>query len=317
TAFVLFSSAAGVLGSPGQGNYAAANAYLDALATWRQSEGLPAVSLAWGQWAQESGMTSGLSAVDEGRLRRLGVLALDSDRALVLMDRALGVGSAVMVPVALDRQALRDQAAQGALPVVLHGLAGGDGTRVMARAAAGGNGDGRTTVSLGERLAALGEADRDRALLDLVRTHTATVLGHPTPDTVDGRVTFKALGFDSLAAVELRNRLSRAAGHRLPATLIFDHPTPERLASYLRAELVTADPAEGALTEQLDRIEQAFELIPDDPSEREQVTVRLERLLRRWREAGATNGDGRVADKLQEASAEEVLDFVEKELGVS
>ncbi|MEV7892582.1 KR domain-containing protein, partial [Streptomyces sp. NPDC088357] len=308
---------AGVLGSPGQGNYAAANAYLDALAAHRRAEGLPAVSLAWGQWAQESGMTSGLSAVDEGRLRRLGVLVLDSDRALELMDRALGADGAVMVPAAFDRQALRDQAAQGALPVVLHGLAGGDGTRVMARAATGSNGDGPTTVSLGERLAALGEADRDRALLNLVRTHTATVLGHSTPDTVDDKVTFKALGFDSLAAVELRNRLSRAAGSRLPATLIFDHPTPERLANYLRAELVAADPAEGALTEQLDRFEKAFARIPDDPGEREQVTVRLERLLRRWREAGDPNGDGRAADKLQEASAEEVLDFVEKELGVS
>ncbi|MEV1119557.1 SDR family NAD(P)-dependent oxidoreductase, partial [Actinosynnema sp. NPDC049800] len=223
-AFVLFSSASGVLGSPGQANYAAANTFLDALAVHRRALGLPAVSLAWGYWAEASGMTGHLSDADRQRLTRAGVVPLTTEHALDLFDAALAADRAAVAPVALNLPAL---ARTPLLPSALRGLVGRKpGKRPVHRGA------------LADRLRSLPEAEQTAVVLDVVTANTATVLGHASPDAVDTRQPFKDLGFDSLTAVELRNRLGTATGLRLPATVTFDHPTPARLADYLRGELV-------------------------------------------------------------------------------
>ncbi|HZB47786.1 MAG TPA: SDR family NAD(P)-dependent oxidoreductase, partial [Mycobacteriales bacterium] len=226
SAFVLFSSVAALVGSPGQGNYAAANAGLDALAAHRRAHRLPASSLGWGPWT--TGMAGELDEAELTRLRRLGLEPLTVEAGLELFDRALGVDRAVLAPVRLDLGALRTQARSGLLPAVLRGLAPAPRTR---------GADG----SLAQRLAGVRGADRERMLLDVVRGHAAAVLGHVVTGAVEPGRGFKELGFDSLAAVELRNRLSQATGLRLPTTLVFDHPSPAEVAAFLLAEL--GDPA--------------------------------------------------------------------------
>ena len=222
SAFVLFSSVAALIGSPGQGNYAAANATLDALAARRRSAGLPATSLAWGLWADATGMTGELGEVELARLARLGVGALPSGLGLQLFDQALGLDEALLVPVQLEPAALRAQARAGLLPALLRDL-----VRTPARRTESGGG------SLAERLAGVPEQDWQQVALDLVRGQVAAVLGHASGDAVDPERKFKELGFDSLGAVELRNRLTRASGLRLPTTLIFDHPTAAAVAAFL------------------------------------------------------------------------------------
>ncbi|MFJ5105344.1 SDR family NAD(P)-dependent oxidoreductase, partial [Streptomyces sp. NPDC088554] len=244
-AFVLFSSAAGVFGNAGQGNYAAANAFLDALAQHRRSLGLPATSLAWGLWAQRSGLTGHLDATDVGRLSRTGVAALDSAHGLSLFDAALTTGQTLLVPMPLDRAALHRQARSGSLPALLSGLVR---TAPARRTATGAVAPGGVGDALARRLAGAPEAERDRIVNDLVRDHAATVLGHGSATAVGLGRAFRDLGFDSLTAVELRNRLGAATGLRLPATLVFDHPTPEQLAAHLRDALLgTTDTPAGAL----------------------------------------------------------------------
>ncbi|GAA0615091.1 hypothetical protein GCM10010174_36010 [Kutzneria viridogrisea] len=229
THFVLFSSIAGVTGNPGQANYAAANAYLDALAQHRHAQGLPATALAWGFWDQASGMTGQLDASDRQRISQSGVRPLGSDEGLALFDTALSLGEAALVPVRLDLGALR---ARGeAVPPVFRSLV--PSTR---RAAA--TGDQSDVDSLRRRLASLPEEDREPALVDLVRSQVASILGHATIETVDAGRAFQELGFDSLSAVELRNRLNTATDLRLPATLVFDYPTPTVLARHLYGELL-------------------------------------------------------------------------------
>ncbi|MFF9505349.1 beta-ketoacyl synthase N-terminal-like domain-containing protein, partial [Streptomyces sp. NPDC014656] len=236
TAFVLFSSVAGTFGTAGQSGYAAANTFLDALAEQRRAQGLPATSLAWGLWA-EGGMESGLGEVDRARLARTGLAAFTPEQGLRLFDLAVAQDTAQLVPIGrLDTSALGRRDAS-ALPAVLRGLVRRPVRRAAAAAAAGG------ATSLAGRLARLPEPDQDKLLLELVRGEVAAALDHSSPDAVDSRRGFKELGFDSLTAVELRNRLNQATGLRLPATLVFDHPTPQALARHLRTELVGALPA--------------------------------------------------------------------------
>ncbi|MCX5380982.1 type I polyketide synthase [Streptomyces sp. NBC_00091] len=240
SAFVLFSSVAGLLGAPGQGNYAAANAYLDALAQHRRSLGLPGLSLAWGLWAERSGMTGSLDATDVDRINRGGMAPLATEEALALLDTAPALDRAVLFPMRLDLKALPTGPS---LSPVLRGLAAAPPLRPTAGAAPRTGGS-----SLGQRLAGLPEAQQTRTLHDLVVTEVTSVLGHRAPGSPEPTQVFKDLGFDSLSAVELRNRLSAVTGLRLPATLIFDQPTPASLVAYLKARLVETGDAKAPAT---------------------------------------------------------------------
>ncbi|WP_433549297.1 type I polyketide synthase [Streptomyces sp. CA-294286] len=235
--FVLFSSAAGTFGNAGQGNYAAANTFLDGLARHRRATGLPATSLAWGLWASASEMTRHLDVGARNRARSTGGLPLATHDGLALFDAALAARRALLVPVRLDHAGLRGRA-PAALPSILRGLFRGTTARRTVEAGTGPAGGG-----LRQRLAALPAADRDSVLVDLVTTYAAAVLGHADSGAVHAGKAFRDLGFDSLTAVELRNRLAAAAGLRLPATLVFDHPTPVALAAHLGSLLTDAAPA--------------------------------------------------------------------------
>ncbi|MGW2101483.1 SDR family NAD(P)-dependent oxidoreductase [Streptomyces olivaceoviridis] len=225
-AFVLFSSAAGTVDGAGQSGYAAANAFLDALAAHRRHHGLPAHSLAWGFWEQRTGLTAHLTDADVARMARAGVRPLATEEGLRLLDAALGTAEPLLLPVGLDLAVLRRASD---VPAVLRAL-----VPVRARRTAASRAD---AGSLADRLAALGPAERDAALTELVRTHVAAVLGHGGDMALDPRRSFRELGFDSLTAVELRNRLGTAVGLRLPATLVFDYPDAGALVGFLRSEL--------------------------------------------------------------------------------
>ncbi|MCG0069613.1 SDR family NAD(P)-dependent oxidoreductase, partial [Streptomyces tricolor] len=225
-AFVLFSSLAGVVGSAGQGGYAAANAALDALAAHRRAQGLPATSIAWGLWAPASAMTSG---ADTGRLARGGVLPLPADRGLELFDAACAAEAPLTVAARLDLTAFRAQGTR--MPAVLRSLAGAAARRTARAADAG---------TLRDRLAAQTPAERTRTVLDLVRGQAAAVLGHESAAAIAEDRAFLELGFDSLTAVDLRNRLGTVTGLRLPTTTVFDHPNPAALTRHILAELLGA-----------------------------------------------------------------------------
>ncbi|MER5356460.1 type I polyketide synthase, partial [Kitasatospora sp. NPDC002551] len=229
--FVLYSSAAGVLGGPGQANYAAANAFLDALAHRRRAAGLAGRSLAWGLWADPSGMTGHLDAGSTERSARSGVAPISAELGMALFDAAAAVDEPLLVPMLLDTAALRAGAATGAVPALLQGLVRTPARRVVE---AGTEADG--TDSLARRLAGQTETEQQRFLLDLVRSLVAAVLGHASSDAVTADRAFRELGFDSLTSVQLRNRLNTATGLRLPTTLVFDYPNPTALAEYLRTE---------------------------------------------------------------------------------
>ncbi|MER5363422.1 SDR family NAD(P)-dependent oxidoreductase, partial [Streptomyces sp. NPDC002785] len=240
-AFVLFSAAAGTLGGPGQANYAAANAFLDALAQRRRAQGLPATALAWGLWAERSGMTGDLDDTDIQRITRAGVAALSSEDGLTLLDTALAVGDPAFVPMHLDLAPLRRATDAGQVPAMLRGLVRLPGRRIVE------TGGAAPVGGLAERLLGLSVPERDKLLLELVCTQVAAVLGYAGPEAVDAGRAFKELGFDSLTAVELRNRIGAVTSVRLPATLVFDYPTPTALAGFLRIEIL-GDDADGAAT---------------------------------------------------------------------
>ncbi|WP_312926480.1 type I polyketide synthase [Thermocatellispora tengchongensis] len=253
--FVLFSSVAATFGGPGQGNYAAGNAFLDALAERRRADGLTAVSLAWGAWMAGEGIGRNLSKGLLDRITRAGAGELSADEGLTLLDLALTRDEAVLMPVRFDVAGMRAQAARGAeVPALLRGLAG---PVRLSTASAAGQGAGADTLR--RRLAGVSPAERDRVLTDLVRTHVAAVLGHTSADAVELSRAFTDLGFDSLTAVELRNRLSAATGLRLPATLVFDYPTAGVLAGHLASELL------GVLSP--DATRPALTAVPIEPGE--------------------------------------------------
>ncbi|MEU1755180.1 SDR family NAD(P)-dependent oxidoreductase [Micromonospora matsumotoense] len=299
-AFVLFSSAASVFGAPGQGNYAAANAFLDAMVHHRRARGLTATTLSWGLWEGVGGITGHLTDADFRRMARSGVAAIPVADGLDLLDAALAQPRAWVLPLRLDPTALRGQG--DALPAVL---------RSLVPAARSTSGPATARVDL----AALPPQEREPALLALVRSQVAAVVGLTAGDVDPGR-QFRDLGYDSLTAVDLRNRLGAATGLRLPATLVFDHPTPAELAAYLgerftdntqdtapavlggldrlHAEVLTADLAEAARTAARNRLKDILALL-DEPA------------------APGESVDAELAD----ASAEEVYAFVDRELGIS
>ncbi|MCX4758904.1 type I polyketide synthase [Kitasatospora purpeofusca] len=229
-AFVLYSSVAAVLGGPGQGSYAAANTYLDALAAHRRGIGLPAQSLAWGQWAEVSGITEHLTEADLRRAARAGLRPIPTERGTALFDAAGRVDAGFLVAVPLDLAAVR---AQREVPPLLRGLV------PPARRTAGAASPAAAAPTLLPRLAALGEEERVAAVLELVRTEVAAVLGSE-PGAVPAGKAFDDLGLDSLSAVELRNRITAATGLRLPPTITFDHPDPTELSTHLSGLIASA-----------------------------------------------------------------------------
>ncbi|WP_413116631.1 SDR family NAD(P)-dependent oxidoreductase [Streptomyces sp. CY1] len=325
--FALFSSAAGVLGSAGQANYAAANTFLDGLAQRRRAMGLPGVSLAWGMWAERSGMTGHLAEADLSRMTRGGLVPFSSEEGLRLFDTAGRLAEGVVVPARLDLGHLAATADTTPVSPLLSGLVR---RPVVSRRASAQDESGSQEAPLVRRLAGLGQGERQRTLLRLVQEHAATVLGHGSASAVDTDRGFLELGFDSLTAVELRNRLNAATGLRLPATLIFDYPTPAALAAHLNAEIapVAADDPTDVATE-LDRLEAALlgtGTAADDDT-RAMVAGRLKRLLSHWDGGrggpapdGPTtdSGDAQdVAEHLETAEADELFAFIDQEFGTS
>ncbi|MEU1501701.1 type I polyketide synthase [Streptomyces sp. NPDC005732] len=242
TAFVVFSSAAATLGTPGQGNYVAANSFLDAFAGHLRRQGHPALSIGWGLWAADSGITGHLDTAQRGRIDRSGIGALPTPQALTLFDRCLSHTGGTPLPLRVDLPALRRNAA--GLPPVLRSLAGRPPLR---RAAAAGTGTASGPAPARGTLAALPEEQRRAAVRTLVRTTVAAVLGHSDDTSISLDRPFAEMGFDSLTAMELRNAFTRETGLTLPATLVFDHPTPTAVADLLLAELApTTEPLHDA-----------------------------------------------------------------------
>jgi rifamycin polyketide synthase module 7/8 len=304
-AFVVFSSGSGVFGSPGQGNYAAANAFLDAAMANRRAAGLPGLSLAWGLWEQATGMTAHLGGADQARMSRGGVRPMTAAEGMELFDAALASDQALLVPVKLD---LREVRAGGAVPHLLRGLVRPG--RQQARAASGDDG------GLARRLAGLGPDEQETLLLDLVRGQVAVVLGHADATAVRPDGAFKEAGFDSLTSVELRNRLREATGLKLPATLVFDHPTPLVLARHLRDELGAGGDPLGRVNARIADVEALIGTLTLDESARSAVTLRLQGLLAKCNGVREAADGTTVAEQLDSASADEVLDFIDAELGL-
>ncbi|MFF7902636.1 type I polyketide synthase, partial [Streptomyces sp. NPDC007920] len=311
-AFVVYSSVAGVFGGAGQANYAAANTFLDALMARRRADGLPGVSLAWGPWEQDSGMTGTLSDAEADRLARSGMPALTVEQGHALFDAVVAGDRALALPVRLDLAVLR---ARGEVSALLRGL-----IRVPARRSAA-QGAVPSADTLTRQLAGLGAQEQEEVLLTMVRGQAAAVLGHRDGTAVGRERQFQELGFDSLTAVEFRNRLNAATGLRLPATLLFDYPTPADVVRYVRGQLVTDDPAgAGSVLSALDALERAIAgLSLDDAEEHRRVTGRIEVLRTKWAELGRTDasGDDSSKEDLDEASDEDMFALLDDELGLN
>jgi NADP-dependent 3-hydroxy acid dehydrogenase YdfG len=310
-AFVLFSSAATVFGGAGQGNYAAANAYLDALAEHRRARGQAGTSIAWGPWAG-AGLAGGSAAVRD-RLARGPLPPMDPALAIRALGQAVDAGERCIAVMDVNWEQFTASPGAGQVPLL----------RELPEVSQAGDGpDGTADAGrddLAQRLAGLSRAAQIRALTELVRAEAAIVLGHASAESLEPQRAFRDLGFDSLTAVELRNRLSGATGQLLPSTLVFDYPTPHAIAEKLRALIApqSETPAQPVLAE-LDKLESmlsAMTLANGDP---DQITSRLESVMAAWKEARTRTGGGAdVAAKLESSTDDEVFDFIGKELGIS
>jgi acyl transferase domain-containing protein len=308
-AFVLFASGAAIWGSSGRPAYAAANAFLDGLAQRRRSRGLPATSIAWGSWAGGGMVDAGASS----QLRRIGLSEMDPGLLVHAMGRAAGGEESHLVVADIDwtrfapvyslrrsRPLLRDlpEACQALDPQAGQGSA--DGGRLV------------------DRLAGAGAAEQRRSLLDLVCGHVAVVLGHDSAAAVEPGRAFKEAGFDSVTAVDLRNRLSAECGLRLPATLIFDYVSPAALAEHLWARLFQDGSAASVpLPVELDRLEARLATLSRDEIEGAQVTVRLQVLAGKLSEMLGDGQAAGVAERLKTATADDLFDLIDNELGAT
>ncbi|WP_413116844.1 type I polyketide synthase [Streptomyces sp. CY1] len=312
SAFVLFSSAAGTFGSSGQGNYAAANAYLDALAQHRAAHGLPAISLGWGMWAQDEGMTAQLGDTDHRRLARDGLAALSPAEGMELFDTALRTAEPMVLPIKLDLGALRAQAVTGAVPPLLRGLVPQPRRiRQKARSAHAHDADALTV-----RLAGAGSTDRQAILLDLVRQEAAYVLGYASVGRIGPDTAFTDVGFDSLTVIELRDRLLARTGLRLPATFAFDFPTPLTLADHLTTHL-SADTTQDPVLDEVARLEELVAARPPDSAKDTGAAARLRALAAKLStDAPGPPGGTDIEATLEAASVDDVLAFIDDEFGI-
>ncbi|MFJ5262506.1 type I polyketide synthase [Streptomyces sp. NPDC088387] len=304
SAFVLFSSLTATVGGAGQANYAAANSYLDALAEHRRAAGLPATSVAWGPWGGD-----GMAAHGNVRsaARAMGMSVLDPGRALTALHRALDGGDTTVTVADVNWTVFapaftsgRPSALLSALPETQRGAGGQDGAGAV---------DG-----FAEKLAGLTGGERDRALQELVCGQAAAVLGYGGADAVEPTTAFRDLGFDSLTSVDLRNRISNAAGVPLPATLIFDYATPAALAKHLGTELAGADDSVDSVVAELDRVASRLGDLTAEDLEQGRITTRLQALLVDLNKTLGQSADV-VAGRLEDASADDVFAFIDNELG--
>ncbi|GHH38899.1 hypothetical protein GCM10017774_29570 [Lentzea cavernae] len=295
-AFVLYTSVAGVLGNGGQAAYAAANAHLDALAEQRRFDGLPATAVAWGPWA-EGGMAG---ALDEG-VRRMGLRPMDPRAAVDALVESLAANDAAVTVADFDWPAYLDTSRPA--PVLA------EIPRPQAESPAA-----TVVPDLRDRLAGLIEPEQRRLLLDLVREVVAKVLGHPSGTTIEPDRAFSELGFDSLTAVELRNRLDAAASLSVPSTLVFDHPTPLALADYLWGEVAGPERAAEALLRDLDRAADVLGGLGDTEA-RAAVLERLHALVAEFGSAPTTSRGAVARTDLTEASDDELFAFIDQQLG--
>jgi acyl carrier protein len=287
------------------------NSFLSSLSPFLRAPGLAASSLAWGMWAEEQSMAGTLDEASMSRWARMGIDALSTELGLELFDAAQRLDAALLVPVRLDLGALRAQARAGTLPALLRGL-----VRAPARRAEAAGG------SLTQRLAGVPQGDRERFVLDFVRAQAAAVLGHASPEAIDADRAFKKLGFDSLAAVELRNRLTQTTGLRLSTTLIFDHPTPAAIARFFMAEVGGTEAAgRSPLEAELRKIEDLLITVASDEQQLAAFAPRLRSFNNRLRSVlNGTNShrddpDEGSDDDLDAVSDEEMFELIDKELG--
>ena len=310
-AFVLFASGAAVWGTAGQPAYATANGWLDGIAQRRRARGLAATSIAWGSWAG-GGMVAEES---EAHLRRMGLAAMEPALAVRALEQALDRGESHLVVADIDWARFtpvytlgRERPLLRELPEARRASAGEDGPDA---ASAGDSG-------LADRLASLAEPEQRRRLTELVAEQAAVVLGHDEPSAIAGHRAFKEFGFDSVSAVDLRNRLSTASGLRLPATVIFDHATPGALADHLWT-LLCQDAAETAvpLAVELDRLEAKLVSLSPEELAADRVTARLNTLVERVAESLGGTGAGTVTERLKDASTEDLFDLIDNEFGAS
>ncbi|MFD3688958.1 type I polyketide synthase [Nocardiopsis sp. NPDC058631] len=310
SAFVLFSSVSGITGTPGQANYAAGNTFLDALAARRRAEGLPATSLAWGLWDAALGLAATLDEADLARWRsRTAIVPLTPRQGLELLDASLRDPRPLLVPVALHGSG---PSAEGdEVPAVLREM-----VRARPRDLARVGAEQAEAPSWGRRLTALDEEGRTETALDLVRSHTARALGFADHTEVDPDRAFQELGFDSLSAVELRNRINGETGLRLPATVVFDHPSVRALAAHVVERTAAAEasaPVE-PLLEDLDRFRDRLDALEavSDPDVRKKITERLHRLLNAvGADPGAAEPRGTDDSDLDDASDGELFAFID------
>ena len=309
-AFVLFSSAVGILGGPGQANHAAANAYLDALAHHRHAHHQPATSIAWGWWSSVNEGTHGLGRSDVARFSRRGGIALDAAEGMALFDACRASDEPVIMAAHMDVSKIDEEGCQ--TPALWRGLVRGRVRRVAAwiDTAAG------TGTTLAEQLAGMPQPQREKVLLDLVVTQAAAVLGHAGVDAIEALRPFKELGFDSLTALELRNRLNAATGQRLPATLIFDYPNPTAIADLLRETLAPdAPPTPAHILAQLDGLQAALSVTSADDESRAQVAARLQAIFAAWTGTEIRSVDRDMASRINSADVEQVFEFIDSQLG--
>ncbi|WP_460695393.1 type I polyketide synthase, partial [Nocardia thraciensis] len=277
--FVLFSSVAGTVGAPGQANYAAGNAFLDALAQYRRGTGSTARSIGWGLWNVSGGMAGGVRAADRARMGRGGLVGLSVAEALELWDRVVSGDQTRVVAARFDPARLAGELTGlgGVAPSMMRGLVRGS------NAGAGPVDGGGVSAELVSRLAGLSADDRRKTLRELVCSHVGAVLGFGPGEPVDAQASFLDLGFDSLAAMELRNRLAGATGVGLPATVAYDHPTPQSVAEYLDGCLPVAESAAAPdLTRQVDALEAALADLDGNSADRAAAVRRIRQIVARF-----------------------------------